>query len=258
MYIIFLIAFNNILSKNFKKKTIQNDDETPAHTMNNLITPITSNDAFERLLNAHTYLIAYAYTDEQKENNKKIHLEIHNTLEQLLLSEKQYSPSPLRIISINLSLDTLSNIQKDYNISAHGSLLLFYKKDLIDTIDATQGIEFSSLENSIIKIFNNTTHISKKRIHKKLSSPKKIKKHTKVIEHYSFPRVGVNMGWGTPFYDWPGYWYGSPYGYGWSGGYGRWGGYGYGRPSIGVGMSFYSHGGGGGGCGGHIGGHGRR
>jgi hypothetical protein len=226
-------------------------------SINPMILQIDDEKQLKKITELYTYVILYTYN---KQNTVSDDIKTIEYFEKMILSEKQYSEKPYKLVLV----DSNSNIQLyDFKNNEIGCI---YNKKRIDSFKVSDYTSFESFEKKITDILNSSDVIKKNSNNKKNSKKKygrkrrmsndiisedddtidddtnNKKKNTKVIHTYSFPTVGASFGWGTPFYNWPGYWGAgmSPY----------WGGY-YRRPwlyggcgphmGIGFGMSFHRH-----------------
>jgi hypothetical protein len=179
---------------------------------------------FEKMIKNYENILIYAYDSSiVNSKNEKI-FENHNKILNFL-SQINQEKEELGFCNINLFMLDFSEVENSkfisfYNPNKIGEFLFFYREAIQNRILVDMNIVKGDIINNIYENFEKRETLksrrwrrSKKQILFRESEDKCNCSCNKTyissdIGCYSAPRVGISFGWGLPFCNWPGYWYG--------------------------------------------------
>lgn len=231
MHVLLLLILSLTFSSNLFS---ENNDK---NFQKNLVKKVKDYNEFKSIISQNDFCFFYLYDgtifnnqNEALEKTKNNDLEI---IDEIISINPYIKKKKINFFEIDYSKENFKKFKKVYNPTSNIEVLCFYKEEIIlkEKIE-NEGLKNSNyLMNLINKAFNEKK-ITKKRKNKKTKTVKVI--HTDLNsscskETYSCPTFGVNFGFGMPYYNWPGYYYGA--------GNPFWGSPYY-RPYIGFGATF--------------------
>jgi hypothetical protein len=203
-----LILQNNMFANKKEIKNIANDNE------------------FRKTIKDNKYCLIHAYNGALvNKNNQSLYndyLETKNLINSYFKDGHKISRRKIvHAFEIDYSVDRMKNLAESYNLEGTSYIMCFTNGSLSYSATIDGYLEEDDIDDILYEAF------SKKKYHKKRwnrergsydeddRSTKKVEKVYVVKEDsYSEPRVGINFGVGMPYWDWPGYWYGRPWGWG--------------------------------------------
>jgi hypothetical protein len=215
------------------------------------ISQISSFAKYEKILSANDFkktisktknCLIYAFNgsliNQQNQSLYNDHLETERLLNDFF--ENGHKISRRKIVyafSFDYSLAETKNIASEYELQGTSYILCFNDGKLSYNASIEGYMQENDIDDILYDAFSKTK-FHKKRWDRKTESYDEYDNDKRRVEKvyivekdsYSEPRVGINFGYGAPYWDWPGYWYGRP----WFGGSRRH----HHRPRIGFGIGF--------------------
>jgi hypothetical protein len=179
---------------------------------------------FEKIIKNYDNVFIYSYDSEfVNAKNEKIfenHKKILNFLYEIIVEKEALGFSDVNLFTFDFSGSENSKFISFYNPSRIGEFLFLYREAIEKRILVESKVSKNDLINTIYENFEKQEKLKSKRWRR---SRKQIlfrgdkeqcscnSNKTYITTDsccYSAPRVGMSFGWGLPFCNWPGYWYG--------------------------------------------------
>jgi hypothetical protein len=210
---------------------------------------ITNNNEFKGTIRNNKYCFIYAYNgDLVNKNNQSLYndyLETQKLLNSYFKGGCKISRKKIvRAFEIDYSMEQMKEFARNYDLEGTSYIMCFTKGSLSYSAALDGYLEDDELDDILYEAFSKKKYYKKRWSRERGSydeddrEARKVEKVYVVKEDsYSEPRVGINFGVGVPYWDWPGYSYGRPWGFGPWGGGGSWRHHRRGpRPYFGVGF----------------------